>query len=328
MARPPRKTTRTSGSRIPGWLRLRPDQLRKAAYLFLAGACIGASTSTVSPVYGLIPATLFHAQLYVIALVVLVVTNFLPPFHLPALDSWLPVWAGWIPTVQWALFKMSATLGGTAGPLLTEILTVYPIVLLSLATTAEGDRSHFGIIQVAAPLVVRIGIEMATTLIPRVSGVLSTVCSPLVQLVIAAGYACLSPSRLLLLTIPALFHSVFFNVHMPFPSTDARLNGTLESQFGYRVLARSESITGYLSVIENPERQFRALRCDHSLLGGEWLPSERDPPNQRVRDPIFAVFVLLEAVRLVELKGVKPKGVTLDDGTWLDLTPPKQALVM
>ncbi|KAI9887744.1 MAG: hypothetical protein M1823_000385 [Watsoniomyces obsoletus] len=330
MARPTRKTTRTQETSIGEWLRPRPNQWRKAAYLFLAGACMGLSTSTLSPVYGLIPATLYHTQLYVVGLVAIVIVNFLPVSYLASLDSWLPVWASWIPTVQWALFKTSDWLGETAGPLLTEIITVYPMLLLSVAASVEDDqspsgqkRSYFGMLQFAAPLLVWMGEKMTTTLIPRLSRLLSNVSSSLLQLLLAASYACLSPSKLLLLTIPALLHSVCFNEHMPFPSTNARLNGTLESQFGFKVLARSESITGYLSVIENPKREFRALRCDHSLLGGEWLPTEREPPNQRVRDPIFAVFVLLEAVRLVELVDAP-----LDDATSWDVAPPKQALVI
>jgi hypothetical protein len=41
------------------------------------------------------------------------------------------------------------------------------------------------------------------------------------------------------------------------------------------------------------------MRCDHSLLGGQWtkLPSGYRP---EVEDPIYAIFAMLEAVRLVE----------------------------
>jgi hypothetical protein len=38
------------------------------------------------------------------------------------------------------------------------------------------------------------------------------------------------------------------------------------------------------------------MRCDHSLLGGQWVHVN----GRRVSEPIYGVFVMLEAVRLVE----------------------------
>jgi hypothetical protein len=67
---------------------------------------------------------------------------------------------------------------------------------------------------------------------------------------------------------------------------------------GWSLIARQESLTGYISVIESKERGFRVMRCDHSLLGGEWLKSTT---KTNVREPIYGVFVMLEAVRLVEV---------------------------
>lgn len=48
--------------------------------------------------------------------------------------------------------------------------------------------------------------------------------------------------------------------------------------------------------------QYRAMRCDHSLLGGEWLLTEerREKEGWKVDEPIYSVFETLEAVRLVE----------------------------
>jgi len=71
----------------------------------------------------------------------------------------------------------------------------------------------------------------------------------------------------------------------------------------WNLLARTESLTGYISIIESRQQGFRVMRCDHSLLGGEWLArSERNI----LAEPIYGVFVMLEAVRLVEVKTSVP----------------------
>jgi hypothetical protein len=66
---------------------------------------------------------------------------------------------------------------------------------------------------------------------------------------------------------------------------------------GWSLIDRQESLTGYISIIESAEKGFRVMRCDHSLLGGEWLASTR----HRLAEPIYGVFVMLEAVRLIEV---------------------------
>lgn len=74
------------------------------------------------------------------------------------------------------------------------------------------------------------------------------------------------------------------------------------SYHGFRVLQRGESITGYLSVLENRKNGLRLLRNDHSILGGTWLLTpERQAEGVRYAESIFSVFYTLEAVRLIEL---------------------------
>jgi hypothetical protein len=50
------------------------------------------------------------------------------------------------------------------------------------------------------------------------------------------------------------------------------------------------------------------MRCDHSLLGGEFLLTEERRSNEgwEVNEPIYAVFDMLEAVRLMELEHTIP----------------------
>ncbi|KAI4197590.1 MAG: hypothetical protein LQ350_005823 [Teloschistes chrysophthalmus] len=107
----------------------------------------------------------------------------------------------------------------------------------------------------------------------------------------------LFPSKYLLFAALPLLHTVFYTAHIPFPYSDHILNATLHDH-GYSLVARQESVTGYISVLDNVKDGFRVMRCDHSLLGGEWHPQ----PGMRsgLREPVYAIFVMLEAVRLVE----------------------------
>ncbi|RUO95939.1 hypothetical protein BC936DRAFT_142932, partial [Jimgerdemannia flammicorona] len=63
----------------------------------------------------------------------------------------------------------------------------------------------------------------------------------------------------------------------------------------YRILARTESITGWISVVEElpPGRNIRLLRAGHSILGGIF---------RATGDSVFGAFYFMEAVRLVERK--------------------------
>ena len=120
------------------------------------------------------------------------------------------------------------------------------------------------------------------------------------QAAIAVLYATLERSvkRLAFVGVIPLLHLIFFNPHLPLTYNTAVLNATLQAE-GYSLVARQESLTGYISVLDNIEDGFRAMRCDHSLLGGEWLNKPRDHPSI-LNEPIYAIFVMLEAVRLVE----------------------------
>ena len=106
----------------------------------------------------------------------------------------------------------------------------------------------------------------------------------------------LAPSRLVALAVvPGLLHTAVLNTHVMTPGATAALNGTLAAE-GWVLLDRKESVTGYLSVVESLERGFRVMRCDHSLLGGQWTVLQ----GKKVSEPIYGVFAMLEAVRLVE----------------------------
>ncbi|KAF2647555.1 S-adenosyl-L-methionine-dependent methyltransferase, partial [Lophiostoma macrostomum CBS 122681] len=112
--------------------------------------------------------------------------------------------------------------------------------------------------------------------------------------------ALLTPSRVILFAAPAILHTLLANPHYPTDAAFQKTNSTLFATQNFTLLARQESITGYVSVLESHnDAAFRLLRCDHSLLGGEWLVTPASAEKgQTQRETVFSVFVLLEAVRL------------------------------
>lgn len=141
--------------------------------------------------------------------------------------------------------------------------------------------------------------------------VISTIVSRVgLQHLIALLYAILFPSKCLLLCLLPLVHSAFYNIHLPLPYQTSHLNSTLQAH-GFSLVARRESLTGYISVLDNLRDGFRVMRCDHSLLGGEWLFSAPSPSG--IREPIYAVFVMLEAVRLIQPSFSHPNQVSDDE---------------
>ncbi|KAL8652570.1 MAG: hypothetical protein Q9226_004207 [Calogaya cf. arnoldii] len=116
----------------------------------------------------------------------------------------------------------------------------------------------------------------------------------------AIPQALLFPSKYLLLAALPMLHTIFFSVHSPLPYSNTHLNATLQNH-GFSLIARQESLTGYISVLDNTKDGFRVMRCDHSLLGGEWFPQLGHA--SQLREPVYAIFVMLEAVRLVQSTG-------------------------
>jgi len=104
---------------------------------------------------------------------------------------------------------------------------------------------------------------------------------------------------------------LWFCVAWPYETVHNMIRDHRLSQRGYNILDARESVTGYVSVIESTQNHMRALRCDHSLLGGVWLPEGQwKDAGIVVPESIYSIFVMLEAVRLMEFVNVKTK--TLD----------------
>jgi len=219
----------------------------------------------------------------------------------------LPAFAFSIPAIQFFLFKHSGDLGPIYGPLTTEIVTYFPLAALSVYAAATAldvlDLSRYGErMQTSGPAITSYFVftaaeRVSAEYIRRNMGSSLLFTRTGLQFVVATFYALALPSKTLLLAVIPIFHFVFLNVHAPLARTTNALNSTLQLD-GFTLLARHESLTGYISVLDNVKAGFRVMRCDHSLLGGEFIP----PPGYTwiVKDPIYPIFTTLEAVRLVE----------------------------
>ncbi|KAF1816687.1 spermine/spermidine synthase [Eremomyces bilateralis CBS 781.70] len=285
---------------------------RAAGYLALAALASPVSQLTLAPVYGSIPSSQFHQRsLSAIALLAFVWKGTVQGRLWLNLERLLPVIAFWIPTIQFFLFSFSSKLGPTAGPLLTELLTLLPLLFVTFFSGAglvekAGLTSSGHAIKDALPVV---GSYMGFSLLqklfyatlPHYIGTASAFTRTGLQLLIACAFSALSPSWLIFLALPSIFHTFLTNPHFVADTTTAALNKTL-APHQFTLLERQESLTGYISVLEGQNDAFRVMRCDHSLLGGEWLVSpDRAEQGQKEPESIYSVFNMLEAVRLIEV---------------------------
>ncbi|KAI9802574.1 MAG: hypothetical protein M1833_001646 [Piccolia ochrophora] len=293
--------------------RLFDTPIRAVGILALAAVSTTVSQLALSPVYGSIPSDLFHFEATTATVLLALLSKLVlkrPLFG--SVGRLLPVLAFWIPFVQSLSFKGSSTLGPRLGPFITETFTTLPLLFLSFLEVIDGSGKSLKDSSVSMNLVRGLGAlailrgfeKLSTTCVLKLleSGYFGIRSG--LQLFVAALYAACLPSRSLFLALPAIMHAVTYNVHFPLSSNTASLNQTLQRNTDIAILARHESTTGYISVLQNVKQNYRVLRCDHSLLGGEWIyPPKGYENTSKVREPVYAVFVMMEAVRLIHYEG-------------------------
>ncbi|KAF9894539.1 hypothetical protein FE257_006424 [Aspergillus nanangensis] len=272
---------------------------------------------TLAPVYGTTPSHIFHN--YGVAIAGGVgwflkdIIHRLSGGRMPYL---LPALAFWVPTIQNFIFQQSSSLGNPTGPLFTDIFCFYPLVLLTVASAGKLLQSglhlnqHGDLVSEHVPFlgsyaIYSIGHVFAEGIISKFLGSAFFFSRTGLQLFIATLYSVAVPSKLLVLAIPSILFSFTANPHLHTSRATAVLNTALHEE-GYALVARQDSSTGYISVLDNLEDGFRVMRCDHSLLGGQWIKEYRHYKPE-LKDPIYAVFTMLEAVRLVETDHGAPR---------------------
>lgn len=289
------------------WLREQSAVYLKSTLLItLLAIYSNVSELTLSPVYGSIPVSIWHNKVVMGALFVGWSCNLhlgrLIPIKLAYL---LPIVALYVPVAQFYLFKTSTILTAYQGPFLTELLTFAPLAILSVACTAnylEGaDLSALpGFIRDALPGIssysyYKLAESVSGKILMQNIGHNVFQTRIILETILGASHAFFAPSKYLVLAIPALLHTAFLNTHAMTPMAGQSLNSTLLAE-KWSLIDRKESLTGYISVADNLQTGYRVMRADHSLLGGEWIRYK----GARVAEPIYGVFTMLEAVRLVE----------------------------
>ncbi|EAW12775.1 spermidine synthase [Aspergillus clavatus NRRL 1] len=280
------------------------------ALLLLTAFYSPVSLLTLAPVYGAAPSHIFHGYgVAVVAAAGWFLKDLVNQLSARRAVYLIPVFAFWLPTIQYFLLQQSSAFGNPIGPLITEIFTFYPLVFVSVACAGKlvqaglNLRQHGDLMAEHIPLlgsyvVYSAAESFAKTVISKCLGSTFLLTRAGLQLLLAILYSAAIPSKWLVLAIPSIIFSFTSNVHMPLGRTTAALNSAILDE-GYQLLARQDSSTGYISVLENLEDGFRVMRCDHSLLGGQWTKMPRNY-HPEVKDPIYAVFAMLEAIRLIE----------------------------
>ena len=281
--------------------------------VFLCAVYSPISWLTLTPVYGGVPSALYHHQAKVAAILVGFLGRKLLRKLLPKnIARCLPGFAFSIPIIQLVLFRYSSFLGLPYGPLITQLLTYFPLVALSMYVAGEcleqvdlqGGSTTFlenGAVVFCYLVFTFFERFIRGFLIRRIGSnlIFSRVG---LQMAVAMMYALVLPTAFWWPAPVSLAFTMTYNVHLPLQRTTDLLDSNLQP-YNFSLIDRQESITGYLSVLENTEAHYRVLRCDHSLLGGEWTHFRQNVPGSRgrVQEPIYAIFTMLEAVRLVEL---------------------------
>lgn len=265
---------------------------------------------SLAPVYGGNPANIFHAYGEVLAAAAgWFSKDLVERFSRRRAVYLLPILAIWTPTVEYFLLQQSSTYGNPAGPVITGLLSYYPLVFFSVACggklvqkglnlSQQGDLAAEHVPLISSYIIYSIGGKIIDTFIDSCIGAVSIFSTVSLQVFTSVLYAAVVPSKLLLLAVPSIIFSLTSNVHLPFGNGIESVNHVLRPE-GYAMLARQDSTTGYISVLENLEDGFRVMRCDHSLLGGQWTKMPRNY-HPEVHDPIYAIFTMLEGVRLIE----------------------------
>jgi hypothetical protein len=291
--------------------------IQAIALLALLPAWVDVIELNLSPVYGSIPAAKWRrilAECVCFAGVGLTVGRF-PRFAKSVRSNLklIPLMAFGSTLILHAyLYTASSLLGPMWGPIVTKAVIQIPLIFSSsVALTGLlkiGHSSMSWAVMVGIPWLFSPGLSL--DLLSRYVGQLGsnaflTRSGLLVSLALLFTVAC-SPAqsfnilvRRFCLAALVICYFLVYSQHGPTDlSLDTANRYLNDSQ--HIILERQESITGYISVLEDKRQNIRFMRCDHSLLGGNWLVNEVSIQHGMVHpETIFSVFVMLEAVRLM-----------------------------
>ena len=310
-----------------------------SATLFLAAMSAEVSKLSLTPVYGSIPprtslnwlrGSLELDQRYMAIVISVVLAKMSLSNHTLGFSRLFAIWGFSIPSIQSGLYSFSGNFGPIWGPRSTYLLTSVPLFCLSLLHLVILIAKVFPLTVFAERAATRSTKEFCSTALGTLllTSTLYYFLSQLqvffenrlptfimsrfsthavysrfgLQTITALMYMQLAASlqhfKVFFAAILPLFHILFVCPHMQLPYNTNILNKTIQAQ-GFSLVARQESLTGYISVLDNVDQEYRVMRCDHSLLGGEYL---RKPKGSRYNEPVYTIFLTLEVVRLLQTK--------------------------
>lgn len=313
--------------------------LTASAILFLSAMSAEICKLSLTPVYGSTPSIASltwlrggfeHDQRYIAMIVSVTLVATIFSKHNLGFSKYFALWGFFVPSIQSGLYSFSGRLGPTWGPRITYSLTSVPLSWLSLlhlvisiaevlpfailaGGPATGNLIDFGGSGLRTGLLTgtlyhfQIQIQKylghgLPVILMMASGMHAVFSRFGLQAVTAFLYtqlgAPLNRIKLILTAILPLLHLAFVCPHLPLQYNTDVLNSTLRAE-GYSLVARQESLTGYISVLDNVNAGYRVMRCDHSLLGGEYV---NKPKVSRYKEPVYTIFLTLEAVRLIHTK--------------------------
>ena len=301
------EATSESGDYLSGWTIL--------FLILLMPICSTAIQLPLSPSHGSIPSAEYHQITFQTCMVLyfawqmLYTGRTLVSFASQA--AIIPVLAAWIPFIQLHLSSTARYIGPAYSAALIKGVTLIPLqgLLLNLIRTSiEKSMPKSEFILGLGALALYFGTEyLWTSYQDLVLGVFYGFIRPYLMLVVSMVLMALLPTRWLTWALVPTLHTILWNPHSILSYPTQRLDDLLKPD-GFSIVARREGVTGYLSVLENVQHGYRLMRCDHSILGGNWIAGVGSWPGGetssmevgRLAEPVYAVFVMLEAVRLVQ----------------------------
>lgn len=273
------------------------------------------SQLSLAPVFGSIPSSVNHQAAIAASALIGWTTQWYwrPSGGAPV--QYLPIWAACAPALTCLSFQFSDSLGLVWGPVVGGFLSchslVIPLVYAAAASydgpdvkqTSSGPLAH--LFSGVPSLGLFLALDwMMPEVVSKFVGTWSFL-NPFNAHLIVALYLALMLTERRAIAVATISIATILALASPYgnsPISITILNNTLNSQ-DWTLLARQWSNTGYLSVLENTNANYRVMRCDHSLLGGEWqLTPERRNQGWKISESIYAAFHMLEAVRLMEVE--------------------------
>lgn len=294
-----------------------PDGIRDVAiatFLIVLAAIISrVSQLSLAPVYGSIPSSVNHQAAIAATALIGWTTQWYWRPQKNALLQWLPLWAVLAPAFTCLSFYFSDDLGLVWGPVVGGLLSCHSIILPMIYAaaasydgpdteeTSSGPLAHLfsGLPSLALFM-------MLDWFLPGVvSKFIATwsFLNPFNAHLIIASYLIFALTDRRGIIAATISVATILAIASPYgsgPFSTIALETTLNAQ-NWTLLDRQWSNTGYISVLESTQADYRVMRCDHSLLGGEWqFTPARKAQGWTGTESIYAAFHMLEAVRLME----------------------------